>query len=460
MFDGLKTVFDRLLPGQRKSFGLIQLGLSGEIPALTFGGSALVTIAQIVRHASANPTASAAVRLIARSAAGVPWVLYRRSSGPRGKVHRVMSTQSALRAMTAGHPAARRGVELSEVEDHPLLKLLERPNPRTGGGAYATAVVSWLYLSGNSFEHVVAAGGPRGRPQELWVLPSTRVEIETDTSGEPTGYRLNGQSELIPPAAVATMKFFNPFDDVYGMSPLASAHAAMVLDRAATRWNIGLLRNSARPPTAFTAEGGLSDVQYERLRAEIADRYAGAENAGRPLLIEGGLKAKVLGLSPAEMDWASLRRMSKLEVAEATGVAPELLGAAENKTFANMEHARKSLIEETVLPLLDAWRDERNNWLTPRFGDNLRLDYDRDQIGALQEDLEKLWNRVSAAPDLTVNEKRRARGYDDIEGGDVIMISSALTPLSIASRDPFEELDPAGKLAVPPPRRQLGGADE
>ena len=62
---------------------------------------------------------------------------------------------------------------------------------------------------------------------------------------------------------------------------------------------------------------GLSDIfQTHRrqlfthlihIKAELASAYSGAFNAGRPLLLEGGLKWQPLSLSPADMDFATLK---------------------------------------------------------------------------------------------------------------------------------------------------------
>ncbi len=65
-----------------------------------------------------------------------------------------------------------------------------------------------------------------------------------------------------------------------------------------------------------TAEGsGLSNEQFERLKGELADSFQGAGNAGRPMLLEGGLKWQALSLSPAEMDFAGMKASAAREIA-------------------------------------------------------------------------------------------------------------------------------------------------
>jgi phage portal protein BeeE len=50
----------------------------------------------------------------------------------------------------------------------------------------------------------------------------------------------------------------------------------------------------------------------------------------------------------------------------------------------------------------------------------LKLALDTDRIEALSSDRAALWERVTKAPFLTINEKRAAAGYGAVEGGDVV----------------------------------------
>jgi phage portal protein BeeE len=57
-------------------------------------------------------------------------------------------------------------------------------------------------------------------------------------------------------------------------------------------------------------------------------------------------------------------------------------------------------------------------WLSPQFGEAIRVTIDTDRIDALVADRAALWDRVSNAPFLTLNEKREAVGYGPVGGGD------------------------------------------
>src|SRR5690348_15643229 len=125
------------------------------------------------------------------------------------------------------------------------------------------------------------------------------------------------------------------------------------------------------------------------------------------------------------MDWLEGKKTNVREIAVILGVPGELLGDSTNKTYSNYAEARRSFYTETVLPLMDVLRDLLNAWLVPMYGENgLRLDYDRDDIEALQEDRALVWTRAKEAYAgglLTLNEARDLLGYDATNEGDIFL---------------------------------------
>jgi hypothetical protein len=175
--------------------------------------------------------------------------------------------------------------------------------------------------------------------------------------------------------------------------------------------------------------GNLSADQYERLKGELEAGFTGAARAGRPLLLEGGLDWKSMSLTPKDMDFLEAKNGAAREIALAFGVPPMLLGIPGDNTYANYQEANRAFWRGTVLPLVGRIAGALGGWLAPAFGDGgvgaggarretLRLWFDADQVDALSADREALWSRVAAADFLTVNEKRAAVGYGEVEGGD------------------------------------------
>lgn len=351
-----------------------------------------------------NVIAYRCISLISRNAASVPWIVY------EGK-----------------------GRDKKRVDEHPLLSLLQRPNPVQAGNALFEQLFGSYLIAGNAY---LEAAGPRGEaPLELWSLRPDRMRIVPGTQGIPSAYRymVNGQAveyaadALTGQAGVMHLKSFHPLDDWYGMSPLEAAAFSVDQHNEAGKWNAALLQSSGRPSGALVykpahpeALDTLTEEQRERLKGEIEQYFSGSANAGRPMVLEGGLDWRDMSLSPRDMDWLAGKDVSAREIALAFSVPPQLIGIEGSLTFANFEQARLALYDDAVLPLLDHAAAGLNNWLCPRFGDDVSIGYDADKIEALAPRREKTWQRLAACDFMTVNEKRRELGMGPVEGGDKI----------------------------------------
>ncbi|HZS63556.1 MAG TPA: phage portal protein [Xanthobacteraceae bacterium] len=310
-------------------------------------------------------------------------------------------------------------------DSHPLLDLLARPNPRQNGAALLEAAFSHLLLAGNAYLETVTVDGA---PRELYALRPDRMRVVPGADGWPEAYDYSvggqtvrfDQNAALPP--ILHLAAFHPLDDHYGLAPLEAAAVAVDTHNAAAKWNKALLDNAARPSGALVYAGPegsvLSDNQYERLKRELEDNYEGSRNAGRPLLLEGGLDWKPLSLSPKDMDFLEAKHTAAREIALAFGVPPMLLGIPGDNTYSNYQEANRVFWRQTVLPLANRFGAAFAQWLAPAFGRELRLEVDADRIDALAGDRAALWQRVTNAPFLTLNEQRAMTGFAPVEGGD------------------------------------------
>jgi len=282
-----------------------------------------------------------------------------------------------------------------------------------------------LLLNGNAYVQLLTDADER--PAELVMLRPERVAVETDSNGWPIGYkyRAGGKSvrfaraDGLGRALVAHVRSLHPRDDHYGMGCLDAAIGAASVHNRAAKWNKGLLDNAARPSGALTYEPGdgapLSGDQFERLKAELEAEFSGSQNAGRPLLLEGGLKWQALSLSPADMDFVALKEGAARDIALAFGVPPVLVGLPGDATYANAREAGRALYRQTILPMagriLGAVSAMLSDWMGP-----VKLAVDTDQISELAEDRAKLWEQVGAAGFLSDAEKRAMLGFAPKEG--------------------------------------------
>ena len=340
-------------------------------------GSAPYSYADSVRSAyESNAVAQRAVRIIAEGVGGAP----------------VSSSSGGLAALVAA---------------------------TTAGQGLLETVAAQLLLHGNAYVQILR--GADGRPVELFALRPDRVTITPDARGWPAifTYRVGDSVEMIDAVGsdglsqIIHVKGFHPLDDHYGLGCLGAATQAVAIHNAASRWNRALLDNAARPSGALVYEPGdgssLSPEQFRRLREEMEAAFQGAGNAGRPLLLEGGLSWQAMSLSPAEMDFVGLKAAAAREIALAFGVPPMLLGLPGDNSYANYREANRALWRLTLLPLagkiLDAIAEALRGWWV-----DARLVVDVDQVTALAEDRERLWGQVTAADFLTRAEKRAMLG--------------------------------------------------
>ena len=334
-----------------------------------------------------NAVVHRCVRLVAEAAAAIPLVL------------------------------TRNGAELT---DHPLAALLARPNGRDSGTRLLEAAYGHLLISGNAY---LQAASIDGTPRELYGLRPDRMRVVAGEDGWPVAYEYGvGSRNLVfdqtgegtPP--ILHLALFHPLDDHYGLPPMEAAATALDIHNAAGAWNKALLDNAARPSGAlvFAGSSGVTDVQFERLKAELHETYQGAANAGRPLLLEGGLDWKPLSLTPKDMDFVEAKNGAAREIALAFGVPPLLLGLPGDNTHANYAEANRAFYRQSVIPLVRRTAEAIAQWLGPAFGDGLSLAPDLDTVDALAAERESLWRRVGAAAFLTDDERREAVGYGRI----------------------------------------------
>jgi HK97 family phage portal protein len=346
-----------------------------------------------------NVIAHRAINIIAQAAASVPWALYR-------------------------------GKNRQKLDNHPLLKILLRPNPHYAGAEFFENIYAYKLISGNAF--IYAAGKDNLAPKELYILRPDRVSIVPSDCGGVAGYvykldnfekfyscnKITGQSKVLH------IKNFHPLDDFRGLSSVEAAAFSIDQHNQAAAWNKSLLENAARPSGALilknngTYDASLTEEQYLRMKEQMEEVFMGSKNSGRPILIEGGLEWKEMSLSPKDMDFIEAKNSSARDIALSFGVPPQLLGIPGDNTYSNMQEARLALWEETIIPLLDHLTDSLNHWLVPMFGADLHLSYDVNEISGLSARREKVWARIENASFLTINEKRQMIGLSPLAGGD------------------------------------------
>ena len=289
----------------------------------------------------------------------------------------------------------------------------------SAGQSLIETLAAQLLLHGNGYVQIIKDAS--GAPVELFALRPERIKVVTGADGWPCAYDYTVQTRTSRIAVededgwpgIIAIRAMHPLDDHCGAGAMEAAWQAVTIHNAATAWNRALLENAARPSGALVYDTGdgtpLAHEQFERLKRELDTAFSGAGNAGRPMLLDGGLKWQSMALSPADMDFATLKSAAARDIALAFGVPPMLLGLPGDNTYANYREANRALWRLTLLPLAEKLFAALREGLAPWFPE-ATLGIDLDRVTALSEDRERLWSQVAGADFLTRAEKRQMLG--------------------------------------------------
>lgn len=358
------------------------------------------------------------------------------------------------------------------AEDHPIAKAIDaklaRPNLNQGRAEWIGQLAAFDALHGNAFVEQVAVGG---EVVELWAPRPDRFQIIPARDGGVAAYRYEdagrkadfASDPIYGRADILHIRRFAALDDLWGVGCLKPAARDLAVYDAAQDLSKAMFDNAATPSGALTfkpsvspgaAMPTLSQEQFDRLKAQIEARYSGPKNAGRPLLLDGGLEWQQMGMSMVDMGAEAIRNEAGRGIARAFGVPPMLLGIPGDNTYSNYQEANRAFYRETIIPTarrlygrLAAWLTA---WLSAKFPVELQIDIDPEDLWALQDEVQAKWQRITGgqnAPPLTPNEMREALGYDPIEPsdepGDQVWTSNFNVPLSATIRSSEAAADQA-----------------
>lgn len=324
------------------------------------------------------------ITLIAKSIATVPWLVYKGDK---------------------------------ELDTHPLVSMIKRPNDETPWAGFIEEVISNLLISGNSYIEILETD----QPHQLYSLRPDKIKVLTNDSGYVSAYQYTVGSKARIIEKMIHLKRFNPLDYWYGMSPIDAAASAIDQYNAVSAHNLSLLQNGGRPSGALLVKNNsmrLTDEQREQLQYQLKKAYEGTSSAGKIMVLEGDVEWKEMGLSLKDLDFIEGKNLAAREIAQVFGVPPLLAGVPGDATYANYKEARLHFWEDTIIPILEYLSTELNHHLAHRFGEDIEICYDVDAIPALALKREAVWGKLEETNFLTINEKRQAIGYSPLKGGD------------------------------------------
>ena len=313
------------------------------------------------------------------------------------------------------------------VADHALNYLLSAPNPMQGKETFLEQLISNLLMFGNAY--IYKSG--KDDYYSMYVLNSNNITIVGSKPGMTDHFLYNNGIKTIKipvnqttgESDIMHIKLFNPDNEYYGMSPCQVIENSVLLYNKVTEHNLSLLKKGGRPSGVLVMKAdNMPDDHLQQLKADVQKWLSGARNAGEVLVLSKDCEWKELGLKPLETDFLNGKHMASREIAQVFGVPPMLIGITGDATFANYKEARVHFWEDNIIPLMKKICSELSVWFFGKF--DLTLKYDIEGVEALSPRREAVWNKISQASFLTVNEKRAELGYPPLENGDSLEITN------------------------------------
>ena len=342
-------------------------------------------------------------------------------------------------------PVYSRTVDESRVRrpDHPMFKLLTRPNPGLSGFNLWLWTSSTFDIYGDAFwlkrrnsSEVVA---------ELWPMhPSSMTKVADDAWSFDNG---KTRIDNIPSGDLVHFRSFHPTSMSHGMSPLEPLRATLENEWHARNATSSFWQRGARPGMALVHPQTLSDPALKRLDQKIRTMHSGSGTTGSTILLEEGLTPHNLTLTAEEAQYVETRKLNREEVCAAYDVPPPVVHILDRATFSNITEQMRSMYRDTMAPHLNGFEAtiETDLRLAEWRNDDVYAEFLMDEV--LRGDFEARQDALKNADHLTIAEKRRIENLPFIEGTDRIFINAAQVPLPPESE---------GDVPPPPLFQQVG----
>jgi len=346
-----------------------------------------------------------------------------------------------------------------------LLSLLKFPNADCSQYEFMTQLTSFYKLTGNAF---IIATGPVHKPAvELHIVNPMNIIMNTDDSGELVSVQVMSNGKIDQTflkeevdgryryysgdAELWHIKSFNSryaAGDTLGTSDLSPILIEIEQYQEASYHNLSLLKRGARPSGAIKVDEMLTDEQFQRLQHQLENFYSGSHNAGRAMILEGGDFVE-MSQTNKDMDFANLKKEITSTIYNALKIPLPMVNA-EFSSYNNMETAKLNFYDNAVLPTAKRLLEELTIFLMHRY-DNLgiiELRYDLETIEALEPRRNQELLKLKDSGVLTINELRSQLGYEELDGGDTLFISSTLMPIdsNLSIEDLAKNIDEVVKL--------------
>jgi HK97 family phage portal protein len=361
---------------------------------------------------SKNSIASACINMIATSAPEAPLKIYRKASD-----------------------------HLQEDPNHWMSKLIDRPNAFMSTFELWEWVHTFMNTGGSSYWELVRANNnPNGEILEIYPLRPDKMTIIPDEKNYIGAYvyTVNGQQIIYSPWEILQIKFPDPLNEYYGLSPLKRVMRELQIDNEATDFTQAFLENDAIPGGILSTDQAMNDIEADREARRFWQKFRKG-NRGKPAVLGKGTKYQQMSMNFKDMEFESIRSFTETRICSAFGVDPVLLpswvGIKYGGKYSNYSEARKHLWEETIIPTLRRIESK----ITALLEDGYIAKFDLSVVAALAENENERFTRYINAYNqglLQLNEARTGVGYKHLPKGDKLKFEPGQQPRAGLEKQP------------------------
>lgn len=368
-----------------------------------------------------NPDIYTAVNKVAKTASYAPFKVYRIKDKKKHYQYKNWTGQNAT-AESIQKAMQIKSLAYEEDNDHPLNKLIERPNQWQNGREFTESCIGFKLITGERILRVsvLEMGANKDRPYEITNLPPQHVQVRGD--GTLLGIRdfvlQLGQPVTIPIEEVVFSRYFNPNYDtsgsqLRGLSPWKAGTKLLTISNSGLTRSQAMLENAGAAGLLYNkATEQLNEVQASKIKQQMNSEVMNPNNANSIAVANGDMGYINFGLKGTELELLAGMKLTTNRICSIINVPPVLLNP-DNSSYNNLKEAKKELITAACFPELDSLRDDWNAIAKLYKGEDIWVDYDGSVFPELQEDLEKLVGIAEKAWWLTPNEKRLMMYQDE-----------------------------------------------
>jgi HK97 family phage portal protein len=316
-----------------------------------------------------------------------------------------------------------------EVENHPILNLLYRPNPYQTKNEFFELYQIYKDLAGCAFIYLIRTG-VNAVPREMYLLRPDWITVVVDeATGLIGGYKYklpNGKEQVYASTDVVFTAYPSPLNAIYGQSPLVAGALSVDTEKQLAEYHYNVLKNGGKVEGILSYKvDTMTQEQIDGIKREFAKNYSGTENAGKLLVSYGDSSYQNLGLTPAELSYIESKKMTRDDILLLFGVPKAIVAQTDDVNYSNAKEGKSIFLSETIRPLLENLVTKLDEFLVPE-------QYELTYIDPTPDDVDLRLKKIESGLKngyMTINEAREQMDLEAVDNGDEILIPFSLVPL-------------------------------